>query len=177
MAKQLKGATADETHSAILDLIRSSGVVSRIELADRSGLTGASISRIVKQLLADGLIVETGLGDPTGGKRPPCCSSTRAPGTPSGISIDIAEHHLRGHGHERPGDRAVAAKGIGRDTPATVIKRIAAELEDLLVKTRASSPRRSWGSAIAWPADRTAASLLRANTADHDWESFDIATP
>ena len=49
MARHLKGATAVETHSAILDLIRSSEVVSRIELADRSGLTGASISRIVKQ--------------------------------------------------------------------------------------------------------------------------------
>ena len=68
MAKHLKGATAVETHSAILDLIRSSGVVSRIELADRSGLTGASISRIVKQLLTEGLIAEVGFGDRTGGK-------------------------------------------------------------------------------------------------------------
>ena len=62
MASPLKGATAVETHSAILDLVRSSGVVSRIELADRSGLTAASISRIVKQLLADGLIAEVGFG-------------------------------------------------------------------------------------------------------------------
>ena len=68
MAKILKGANAQETHSAILDLIRSSGTVTRVDLAERSGLTGASISRVVKQLLADGLIVETGLGDPTGGK-------------------------------------------------------------------------------------------------------------
>jgi hypothetical protein len=64
VAKILKGATAQETHSAILDLIRSSGTVTRVALADRSGLTGASISRVVKQLLAEGLIVETGLGDP-----------------------------------------------------------------------------------------------------------------
>ena len=38
----LKGASSLETNLAILELIRSSGVVSRTELVDRSGLTGAS---------------------------------------------------------------------------------------------------------------------------------------
>ena len=33
MAKILRGATAQETHSAILDLIRSSGTVTRVDLA------------------------------------------------------------------------------------------------------------------------------------------------
>lgn len=55
---------------AILDLIRSGGVISRVELALRSGLTEASVSRIVKQLLLDGVIAETGQGVSTGGKRP-----------------------------------------------------------------------------------------------------------
>src|SRR3954452_23075682 len=68
VSRPLKGATAAETYRAILDLIRPSGVVSRIELADRSGLPGASTSRIVKQLLAAGLILETGFGDSTGGR-------------------------------------------------------------------------------------------------------------
>jgi hypothetical protein len=40
---------AVETRRAILDLIRSSGVVIRVDMAERSGLTGASISRIVKR--------------------------------------------------------------------------------------------------------------------------------
>ena len=53
----LRGTTAHETVNAVLDLIRSSGTVSRTELIDRSGLTGASITRIVRQLLDEDLLV------------------------------------------------------------------------------------------------------------------------
>ena len=60
VTRPLRGATAAQTHSAVLDLIRSGGVVSRVELADRSGLTEASISRIVRQMLTDGLVAEIG---------------------------------------------------------------------------------------------------------------------
>ena len=90
MAKQLKGATAVETHSAILDLIRSSGVVSRIELAERSGLTGASISRIVKRLLDEGLIAEIGVGDRTGGKRRTLLQLNSRARHALGVSLDFA---------------------------------------------------------------------------------------
>jgi DNA-binding MarR family transcriptional regulator len=55
VSSPFRGATAVQTHGAIFDLIRTSGVVSRTELVDRSGLTGASITRIVRQLLDDGL--------------------------------------------------------------------------------------------------------------------------
>lgn len=92
MAKILRGATAQETHSAILDLIRSSGTVTRVDLADRSGLTGASISRVVKRLLADGLIIETGYGDPTGGKRATLLQFNPAPGT---RSVSPSTHRAR----------------------------------------------------------------------------------
>jgi predicted NBD/HSP70 family sugar kinase len=54
---------------AILDLIRSEKVVSRVELATQAGLTEASVSRIVKQLIADGIVEETGRAESTGGKR------------------------------------------------------------------------------------------------------------
>src|SRR4029450_4794491 len=62
--------TGRDTTGMIFDLIRSAGTVSRVELAGRSGLTEASVSRIVKQLLADGVVAETGHGVSTGGKRP-----------------------------------------------------------------------------------------------------------
>ncbi|SDG80955.1 ROK family transcriptional regulator [Microbacterium pygmaeum] len=59
-----------DNSGAVLDLIRSAGIISRVELAQHSGLTEASISRIVKLLIADGLVAETGRGTSTGGKRP-----------------------------------------------------------------------------------------------------------
>src|SRR6266516_165366 len=52
--------SAVETSDAILALIRSMGTVSRTELVTHTGLTGATITRVVRQLLDDGLIVEVG---------------------------------------------------------------------------------------------------------------------
>ena len=51
-----------------LDLIRGARTISRVELAERLGLTSAAITRIVRDLLDDGLVVEDGRGQSTGGK-------------------------------------------------------------------------------------------------------------
>ena len=52
---------------AILDAIRASEPLSRVELAALTGLTEASVSTTVRRLLDEGLVVETGR-TPTGGK-------------------------------------------------------------------------------------------------------------
>ncbi|MFC5268222.1 ROK family protein [Kribbella qitaiheensis] len=174
MAKILKGATAQETHSAILDLIRSSGVVTRVDLADRSGLTGASISRVVKQLLADGLIIETGLGDPTGGKRATLLQFNPRARHAVGISIDTPSTtyvvtDMNGRVIEQ-----LSAKGTGRDTPATVIKRLTAELEDLIVKTNIE-PATLVGVGVALAGRQGGGDrLLRANASKYAWEPFAV---
>jgi predicted NBD/HSP70 family sugar kinase len=174
VGKHLKGATAVETHSAILDLIRSSGVVSRIELADRSGLTGASISRIVKQLLLDGLIVETGFGDRTGGKRRTLLQLNAHARHAVGISLDFASitylvTDLGGHVIAR-----LDAAGIGHESPGDVVRRIAAELEDLV---RSAGVDRSTlmgiGMAVAGRQDSNH-HVLRSNPQATEWELFDI---
>jgi len=54
----------------VFDLIRSRGPISRVELAASTGLTQATMSYVVRELLEDGLVVETGRGESTGGKRP-----------------------------------------------------------------------------------------------------------
>src|SRR4051812_32995163 len=65
-----KGRSYAETRSAVLDLIRSSGAISRVDLSRRSALAEATISKIVKELLATGLVVQSGFAESTGGKRP-----------------------------------------------------------------------------------------------------------
>jgi predicted NBD/HSP70 family sugar kinase len=52
---------------SILDAIRSSEPLSRVELASMTGLTEAAVSMTVRKLLEEGLVVETGRA-PTGGK-------------------------------------------------------------------------------------------------------------
>lgn len=174
MAKILKGATAQETHSAILDLIRSSGTVTRVALADRSGLTGASISRVVKQLLAEGLIIETGLGDPTGGKRATLLQFNPRARHAVGISIDTLSTtyvvtDMNGRVIEQ-----LASTGIGRDTPATVIARLVGELEDLIARTGVE-PATLVGVGVALAGRQgSGSSLLRADRERYAWEPFAV---
>jgi predicted NBD/HSP70 family sugar kinase len=174
VAKHLKGATAVETHSAILDLIRSSGVVSRIELADRSGLTGASISRIVKQLLLDGLIVETGFGDRTGGKRRTLLQLNAQSRHAVGVSLDFAGITYLVTDLSGKVTARLDAEGIGHASPGTVIRRIAAELEGLV--TSAGVDRDTLmgiGMAVAGRQD-SAHHVLRSNPEATEWELFDL---
>jgi len=52
--------------NVVLDAIRSSGTTSRVELAERTGLTPQTISVIVRRLLAGGLVREDGAQPPAG---------------------------------------------------------------------------------------------------------------
>ena len=131
---QVRGTTAVETHGAILDLIRSTGVVSRTELADRSGLTGSSITRIVRQLLDDGLVMETGFGQSTGGKRRTLLQLNPAARTAIGISLDYDQityiaADLSGTVIARRTGRGTTAK-----SPSLVTRRIAREVAELVAQ-------------------------------------------
>jgi predicted NBD/HSP70 family sugar kinase len=70
MAINGTGASRARTRGTVLDLIRAAGTVSRAELTAASGLTWPTITNLVRDLIADGLVIETGHGVSTGGKRP-----------------------------------------------------------------------------------------------------------
>jgi len=174
MVRPLKGATAADTHSAILDLIRSSGVVSRIELADRSGLTEASISRIIKQLLADGVIAETGFGDRTGGRRRILLQLNPGSRHAVGVSLDVAKityllTDLSGAVVGR-----LDSAGIGHQEPTEVTGRIAAELEQMITSTDIDRGT-LMGMGMAVPGRKDSAhQVVRSNPEATDWDLSDI---
>ena len=62
------GVSHVTTRAALLDVIRGAGSISRVELTRETGLTGATISTVVRRLIDDGLVVETGRAESTGGK-------------------------------------------------------------------------------------------------------------
>lgn len=174
VVKPLKGATAAETHSAVLDLIRSGGVVSRIELANRSGLTAASISRIVKQLLDEGVVAEVGVGDRTGGKRRTLIQLNARARHAVGVTLDFDRityvlTDLNGAVVTRR-----EAHGIGNDSPTVVNDRIARELDELI---HAAGVDRETvlgiGMAVAGRQDMSH-HVLRSNPEATEWELFDI---
>jgi len=56
------------SRGVVLDLIRMRGPISRVQLADATGFTQATISNIVRQLTAEGLVLDSGAREYTGGK-------------------------------------------------------------------------------------------------------------
>jgi predicted NBD/HSP70 family sugar kinase len=60
--------TTATSRGLVLDLVRNRGPISRVQIADLTGLTQATISKIVRALLADGIVAETGEREYTGGK-------------------------------------------------------------------------------------------------------------
>lgn len=88
MSKRVRAQSGDHTRSMILDYIRASGQISRVELAAKSELTEATISNVVRKLLAEGLVVETGFSESTGGKRRTLLDINSASRYAVGVALD-----------------------------------------------------------------------------------------
>jgi predicted NBD/HSP70 family sugar kinase len=174
MAVRLKGRSSVETRSAILDLIRSSGQVSRTELAEKSGLTEATISKLVRSLILDGIVVEAGYADSTGGKRPVLLELNTRSGYALGISLDTSRivYVLSDLGGE-PVHR-MTSEGAKASGPPEVVKRVASELNRMLRRNGiAKEELIGIGVAVAGRLDRSGGTL-RSSVQTNQWEEFDI---
>lgn len=76
----------------VFNLLRAEGVISRAALSQRCGLTRPAVSAIVEELVREGLILEAGRGDSTGGKPPILLRIT--PGGRCAIGIDLGDDYL-----------------------------------------------------------------------------------
>ncbi len=167
------GPSAIHTRSAILDLIRSSGTVSRIELAEMSGLTATSITRFVKSLIEDRLVIETGFGDPTGGKRRSLLELNPTSRYAVGVSLDDARlnYVVVDLGGNVVGQ--LTSSGIGQSVPSAEIDRIADELEQLF--RQLDIPRTDIvGVGVAGAGLDLGAGAERLSLTADEWESFAV---
>jgi predicted NBD/HSP70 family sugar kinase len=69
MARREAPAAGPGSRALIVDVVRSSVTITRVELAELTGLTQPSISNIVRDLIADGIIHEIGSTGSTLGRR------------------------------------------------------------------------------------------------------------
>ena len=81
----------------VIDALRDEGLISRAEIARRTGLSRSTVSSLVSELQADGLVVErseaaAAHGDQGG--RPPILLSFDA-SAGAAVGIDFDHHHLR----------------------------------------------------------------------------------
>ncbi|PLR96926.1 ROK family transcriptional regulator [Bacillus sp. T33-2] len=79
--------------SVILNLIREKEPISRAEIAKLTKLTPPTVSNLVKELLETGIIIETELGESSGGRKPTLLKLNS--GRFLIIGLDIGSHHLK----------------------------------------------------------------------------------
>lgn len=158
----------------ILDYIRGSGRISRVELARMSGLTQAAISNIVRRTIADGLVVETGFSESTGGKRRTLLDINSASRYAVGLSLEYQRMSfvvtdLSGHLVGR-----LITDGTRDVAPATVIERIGDQVEQLIVNLRVD-PAAVVGIGVASPGPLDSwAGVLRGEQPTPQWAGVAI---
>ncbi|WP_343233505.1 ROK family protein [Streptomonospora sp. PA3] len=158
----------------MLDVIRAAGTISRVGLIQATGFTGATISTVVRKLIEDGLVVETGRAESTGGKPRVLlqlkASSRYAVGVHldhSGIAYVLTD--LSG---------AVVARmtraGAGTDDPPAVVERMAAEVSTL-IEGAGIDRARVLGIGLVSPGPLTPASGMRlAPPVMRHWADFPL---
>ncbi|MFC5288752.1 ROK family protein [Actinokineospora guangxiensis] len=118
--------------AAVLDVIRAAGTISRVGLITATGLTGATISTVVRGLIEDGLVVETGRAESTGGKRRVLLQLDHSSRYAVGVHLDHAgiTYVLTNLGGSVVG--RISRPGAGAAKPADVVARMAGEVAALV---------------------------------------------
>jgi predicted NBD/HSP70 family sugar kinase len=80
--------------SAVLNMIKTRGPISRTEVARLSGLSPATVSGVTAELMAEGLIFEKAAGDSRGGRRPILLALNPTAGYVVGLKL--TEHQVVG---------------------------------------------------------------------------------
>ena len=75
----------------VFDAIRTHKSISRADLAKTIGLTTATITNLVNISITDGYIVETGMGNSQGGRRPKVLELNNSAGYAIGIELNMFE--------------------------------------------------------------------------------------
>jgi predicted NBD/HSP70 family sugar kinase len=159
----------------VLDLIRGARTISRVELVADSGLTSPAISQIVRELIADGLVVEVGRGTSTGGKRPTLLRVNPQGRYSVGVQLErntsvVVIVDLAGRTVARD-----AFGGAASMPPARAIRLVASRVETLL-RTAGIDRRRVVGVGLVsyGPQDLNAGVLLSPQPTEQ-WRDYPIA--
>jgi predicted NBD/HSP70 family sugar kinase len=158
----------------VLDIIRTIGPISRIELAEKTGLTQATMSNVVRQLLDDELVVETGRRESTGGKRRVLLDINPLARFAVGVqlgreSITYIATNLGGAIVGR-----LRTEGSGDLEPADVVTKITAQVASLLARLDIDTGLVVGVGLVApGPVDREAGTLLGPPSLPA-WQSFPL---
>ncbi|MCC2334856.1 ROK family transcriptional regulator [Cellulomonas wangsupingiae] len=163
------------SRSAILDVIRAAGTISRVELTHATGLTAATISTVVRRLIDEGLVVEAGRAESTGGK--PRMLLRLDPYARYAVGVHL-DHAGITYVIANLGGQVVARwrrPGAGADDPRDVVARIAAEIS-ATVSRIGVDPARLLGVGVVSPGPLSAsAGMALAPPVMQHWADFPLA--
>ncbi len=158
----------------MLDLVRTRGPISRVELAGLTGLTQAAISHAVRALLDEGLIRESGAKEWTGGK--PRVMLTIDPAARCGVGVQLGEDWLVVVVTDARGDvvARTRVRGARDDAPPDVVAAVAHHVRTLL-RVAGLPPERVVGVGLAVPGtlDLDAGAVLGSGTLGR-WHGFPV---
>jgi predicted NBD/HSP70 family sugar kinase len=153
----------DHNAALVLGLLRTAAEgSSRIQLAAETGLTPQAISKITARLLAEGLVVEAGRGESTGGKPRTVLRLRAEAGCAIGVELDrthttILLVDLAG----RIRQRWSVPLGLASDTPDRVVAALTEHLHQAGAEAPAGARMLGVGLGCRGPLDHTAGVLHR----------------
>ncbi|MGY1453974.1 ROK family transcriptional regulator [Streptomyces sp. SS8] len=162
------------SRAAVLDVIRAAGTISRVGLINATGFTGATISTVVRRLIDDGLVVETGRAESTGGKRRVLLQLNQSSRYAVGVHLDHAGityvlTNLGGSVVAR-----MSRAGAGAEDPPAVVERMAGEV-GALIEGVGVGRERVLGLGLVSPGPLTPTSGMRLTPPlMRHWEDFPL---
>ncbi len=129
MARRESTPDSPGSRALIVDLIRSSGPISRVELTEATGLTQPAVSMIVRKLLDDEVIIEAGSAPSTGGKPRKLLDMNRRASVGIGVQLGLDAMTLVATDTSGGVLARERLRGAQDDEPEAVVDRIARALE------------------------------------------------
>jgi len=162
----------DHNQRVILQAIRVNGPITRVTLAQITGLTPPAVANITKRLLDDGLIVEAGRVQ--GARGQPAMNLMINPDGCLSIGVNIDRDHITVVMLDLLGAvRARASKEIEFPLPADVAKFCKAQIQKMLDAWKGEPPRLS-GIGVALPDDLGRVDLPHRPENYDVWSTADI---
>lgn len=173
MARREATPAAPGSRALVVDLIRSSGPISRVELTAATGLTQPAISMIVRKLLTDGIIRQTGSASSGGKPRQLLEINARAR---IGIGIQLGFESITFVATDTSGGIIARQQvdGAAVEQPDEVTQRIVAGYEDFVRGTGIDRGTIAGVAVVApGPIDQVAGRVLGPPTLQH-WRDFPL---
>lgn len=162
------------SRSVILDAVRAADSISRVEIVHATGLTGATVSTVVRRLLDEGLVTEIGTAESTGGK--PRTMLRLNPSARFAVGVHL-DHGGVTYVVTNLGGEIVARtrrQGIGTSGPAAMVARMTGEIA-AMVATAGIARELVLGVGICAPGPVVPASaMVLAPPEMREWSDFPL---